>query len=473
MNAPFDRRQFLVRGSRSLFSLGLLSSPWLGLASAFADGTASATPASADAHFFLQILTPPTSGADCSYLFDARPLAMTQAGKLQNYLGVEPQAWTGSNGQSTWATSLVDPLAPYRDRFSILNGVHMATGFDGHDQNMNFLLTGNPFGGECFIPHLNRLAPGATTPLDALQKGNITALLKNTGSSVPLTAASALNLVNRLRALQPLDPSSKLLQFIDSRMAANSQGTSRFELGASAMRSALAEAPALGDQLRQVQLDPTVQDDFPGFVSLMSQAFRIGASRSAIIVVALDDNDTFDTHDVDSARLQPRAFKNYVSKLAQIFKLLADTPFDGTRSLWDVTTVMVASEFSRSMRQSGKPIDQTGTDHNPLNNSILIGGKGIKPGLVIGESDYRTPTETLSGAHRSMGSADSRLMGRPFDFQTLLPRADLPAGYQASDYLTVHSLVNTLYKRFGVPASAYRTLSRGGPAAATLDGLLT
>ena len=50
----------------------------------------------ADPHFFLLIVL--DGGADPSYMFDARPLSMTRAGKIQNYLGEEPGVWTGSNG---------------------------------------------------------------------------------------------------------------------------------------------------------------------------------------------------------------------------------------------------------------------------------------------------------------------------------------------------------------------------------------
>ena len=96
-------------------------------------------------HFFLLIVL--DGGADPSYMFDARPLSMTAAGKIQNYLGEEPSVWTDRNGQSTLATRLVAPLGKFRDRFSILNGVYMTPSFDGHLQNMNFLFSGNPFGG--------------------------------------------------------------------------------------------------------------------------------------------------------------------------------------------------------------------------------------------------------------------------------------------------------------------------------------
>ena len=99
---------------------------------------------------------------DSSYLFDARPLLMTQAGKIQNYLGEEPKIWQGINGQRSLATRLVDKLAPYRNRFSVINGIIMTTAFDGHPQNINCMFSGSPFGGDCFIPHLNQ---GQNSPL--------------------------------------------------------------------------------------------------------------------------------------------------------------------------------------------------------------------------------------------------------------------------------------------------------------------
>ena len=87
-----------------------------------------------DDHFYLQIFF--SGGMDPSYLFDARPLEMTRNNLLQNYVGKEPFAWTGNNGQRTWASDLCKELKPYKEDFSIVNGVLMATDFDGHPQNI-------------------------------------------------------------------------------------------------------------------------------------------------------------------------------------------------------------------------------------------------------------------------------------------------------------------------------------------------
>src|SRR4051794_10227211 len=88
--------------------------------------------AAADPHHFLLITFAQPSGLDASYLFDARPLSMTERKIIQNYRkGGEPERWTGANGQSCLATEIVKPLRPYRNHFSIVNGVTMAMGFDG------------------------------------------------------------------------------------------------------------------------------------------------------------------------------------------------------------------------------------------------------------------------------------------------------------------------------------------------------
>ena len=146
-------------------------------------------------HFFLMIVL--NGGADSSYMFDARPLSMTKAGKIQNYLGQEPSPWIGRNGVSALATSLIKPFVPFRDRFSVLNGVYMTPSFDGHLQNMNFLFTGNAFGGDSFIPHLNlpetgreptRKRPRSAIPSGVEQRARI-ARMRSQGLSTPRRTA--------------------------------------------------------------------------------------------------------------------------------------------------------------------------------------------------------------------------------------------------------------------------------------------
>jgi hypothetical protein len=49
----------------------------------------------------------------------------------------------------------------------------------------------------------------------------------------------------------------------------------------------------------------------------------------------------------------------------------------------------------------------------------------------------------------------------------------LPAAFDIKDYLTIGSVVNTIYTLFGVPKEHYRVLRRELPRAQVLNGLLT
>ena len=66
-----------------------------------------------------------------------------------------------------------------------------------------------------------------------------------------------------------------------------------------------------------------------------------------------------------------------------------------------------------------------------------------------------------------------KAMGRPFDFASMRNRDDLPEEFQIEDYLTISSVVNTVYSRFGVPAQYHRKTGRDTGAAPVLQGLLT
>ena len=52
--------------------------------------------------------------------------------------------------------------------------------------------------------------------------------------------------------------------------------------------------------------------------------------------------------------------------------------------------------FGRTMRAPDMPIAATGTNHNQFANSILLGGKGIRSGLVVGASDLADEKAVLS-----------------------------------------------------------------------------
>jgi uncharacterized protein (DUF1501 family) len=453
----FSRRDVIRLGAIGAGSIVL---PWRGQ-------MASAAP-DREPHFFLLIVL--EGGADPSYMFDARPLSMTRAGKIQNYLGEEPVPWTGRNGTSTLATRLVAPMRPLADRFSVLNGVYMTPGFDGHLQNMNFLFSGSPFGGDSFIPHLNSADTGRSPgSLDAvLPTAPVFVNVSNHSSVVPLQPNALEQLADRLREVEPPRANDKLGRFIRGRLSAGAEGEGRMAAGARLMLSSLDQAPDVHRKLAALQAPAEDLAPEAQAIALVAECFRLSLSRSAIYVL----REQFDVHDADQAKQQPKLFDEAVSKIAALFRALVDTPFDATKSMLDVTTVMVASEFGRTMRAPGMPISGTGTNHNQFANSVLLGGKGIRSGLVVGASDLPDEKSTPSKAHLAMDPPLEKLMGRPIDLRTLSVRPDQPAGFNIEDYLTVGSVVNTLYAMFFVPESHYRSAGRNLPPAPVLHGLL-
>lgn len=409
-------------------------------------------------HYFLHLIFP--GGFDCTYMFDGRPLSMTKAQKIQNYSGVEPNLWEGSNGTSTWAAVGTKPLESYKNDITIVNGVLMTPAFDGHLQNMNYLLTGNPFGGASFMPLLNT----ESLPLDGIISGDIYADQVNFSNFVPLTSADAKTLVESVRLKTPLNPTNQVWQYINSRYAANS-GKRSFSSSAAKMNSSIPSAARLEEYIRGVELPNS--ESIP-FLDVVGQFFKKGISRSAVISEQL----ATDAHAAVDAKKCPAMAETIATRTRDTINFLKNTPYDDKRSLFDVTTLMVSSEFSRTMLQKEANFDETGTDHNNFNNSIILAGKKIKMGQVIGQSDWRTADEALSKAHLAMDDGTKRLFGKPFDFAAGKPRADLPEEFKIQDYLTVGSVINTLYSAFGVDEKHFREFERNGGKPPVISQLL-
>ena len=201
------------------------------------------------------------------------------------------------------------------------------------------------------------------------------------------------------------------------RLAVQTGDSGRFSAASSLMLAGL-DGPAGAPSARQPDGRPArASAPEQQSLALIAECFRLSISRSAIYVLP----DSFDVHAPDQAKAQPRLFSDAIGRIATLFKGLNDTPFDAKRSLFDVTTVMVASELGRTMRGADLPIDQTGTNHNQFSNSILIGGKGIRAGMVLGASDLADEKATVSKAHLALDAMLEKTMGLPFDFATLSP----------------------------------------------------
>ena len=85
---------------------------------------------------------------------------------------------------------------------------------------------------------------------------------------------------------------------------------------------------------------------------------------------------------------------NTMDQIAAFIKTLKSTPFRNTnKSLFDMTTVVVGSDYARTSNLNGNDSyvqsgpNAFGNGHNWLNNNYILFGKGIKGGSWIGNTD--------------------------------------------------------------------------------------
>ena len=421
-----------------------------------------------DPHFFLSLTY--FGGWDHSYLFDARPLDMTTRGLIQNYSNSQPTVWSSGDTEDWLANPLVNGLKKFSQDFCIVKGVMMATTFDSHGQNENYIFTGNAFGGDSFIPVINQTGKvrQKQIPMDGVLSGGSSVTLTNGERMVELKPHDLKTVVETL-CNNPVDLSQPEYQFLMSRYQQIATGNGGFSAGAERLFSAGDKAIELSQRLAKINTDfSTVENETKAFVAMLAQLFANQVSFSA----QFNSYSQFDTHSAVGAKAQPTTFSYTIQEIKTLMDFLKSTPFDQNRSLLDVTTVMITSEFSRTMRIDGFPIDDTGTNHNTFNNTVLFAGKGIKGGQTIGGTDFQSSEEELSAAHLQIDPIQEKVFGKPFDYSLQKAVNEKPGEFKLDHYINFKNLVNTLYSLFEVPRDNWWTLERTGPVAPAVSRIL-
>ncbi len=453
MTYPLKRRDLLKYG---IAGIGL---PFLPLRSGWSQIQ--------DDHFLYMLHL--DSAADFTYLFDARPLEMTKNNLQVNYMEEEPTLWTGLNGQSCWASTATAPLHAYKNDFSIVNGVFVHPNDIGHTGPTDILFSGSQFGGPSFLPLINTLnAKNLPTTLDGIKLNGrmLFSVDRHQSSLIELSGSDVSSLIAALKINPQLSLYPDSLAFVLQRMQEgvllNPQG--QWSQGSGQLHQQLQKASQLARELSHLdfsQLDTQAQRQFLQIFSKISEA-RMG--RVALEVTAFFAGDPseqffFDDHGFPGASETRDKYQRLSQKIANTLEFFKTTAFDSQRSLLDVTTFVVTTEFGRTMRQQGVDFATSGTDHNPLCNSYLFAGKGIRTGCVFGASDFQSSQETLSGAHLQLDKDQLCLMAKPFDFTNELPLDVLPEVFNEDHYLNVNSIVNTLLRLFSVPEEHHRRKS--------------
>lgn len=417
-------------------------------------------------HFFLQIYI--NQGWDPIYLLDSRPLSMTAADLVQNYSALAPVQWQDDRGETCWVSPIAaGPLSQFRDRMAIVNGVLMSTDFDGHKQNRDYFFTGNAFGGPHFGAQMgSHLSERSKQAIDHLRVDS--AGEAQGGMIVSVRADSGFRLAEL--ASSSRKEFKDAYSYLESHTRQIAEGSGLSSVGLTRLADSLTNSDLARSRLMELKAKDFAKSPVQRSqqnTHLIMQAFKNGITRSATFWI----NRDCDTHAANQAQEQPAMYRNIVSQIEAIVTLLHKTPYDSKQSFLDLTTICIGSEFSRTMKQAGKSVDQTGTDHNTLSGQVLLLGKGIRGNRIIGASDFQLETEALSPAHMSLDPKKIKVMGRPFDFTTQVPSMERPAEYRRGDYLTIESVVNSLYRQFGVPRSFWReSAGKIAPIISALQG---
>lgn len=405
-------------------------------------------------HFFILFMV--EGGFDPLYFGDPRPQEMTEKNMIANYTPFDKEPpidfLTGQVAQA------MAPLKEHQDAISLIRGVIMNLGFDGHEQNLQVLFTGNPFVGSAnFLSPLNLVSQN--NPIDVLDFARVEQL-KDNRSRILTASPSHLEGLRGMALASEGDPlmieyRKKMLMRI--KAAAEGRG-GLFQKGSKELYQSLMANQSLKDSIQSLKMS-TTGDDFKSQTMAALASFKSQLASTA--VVRLSPNSAFDTHDSEGAKDSPDLAKRTMSALAECIQLLKQTFYDEDRSFLDVTTFAFTSEFGRTMRQTGKDIMRSGTDHNAFNNCVLVGGKNIKPGQIIGESDLKTAKEfndmaERSPHHRFFDPKDLKTFGKPYDFsRSQVIQTPLENEMSLENYISMHSVTNTIFEAFGVPRSSH------------------
>ncbi|MBY0385361.1 DUF1501 domain-containing protein [bacterium] len=418
--------------------------------------------------------------ADFTYMFDARPLEMTKFKLLANRTGAEPELWTGTNGQSCWASSLSAPLKSLKNDFTIVNGVFMDKTFAGHTNMIDLILSGNPLGGDSFVPWINSKNQALPkTSLDGIKKNSQSFYGNRLHSTlIEIEGKDSLELMTQLKKESQLAKFPDAITYATERMLQGSlQNTSgQWSQGSKNLWAQMPSAQSFAQQLSLLDTSSLSTDADLSFLSLFGKMAQQKMMRVGIENTIFNNdpnlNFFYDTHSINSTADHLSLYTRTHEKIAKTLQFFKSTAYDNQRSLLDVTTLMIASEFGRTMRQNFVPFDTCGTDHNILSNSFLFAGKGIKSGQVIGATDFQKPQERLSKTHLLLDKDRVCMMARPFDFSTERPLDVKPEVFDQEQYLNCGSIINTLFELFSMPKDIYRRKNSGSPIYPTLKTLL-
>lgn len=385
-----NRREFLKKT--------LLSSSVL-LASKFdnnllAQTLMNANTNSEDPHLLLVLRI--NGGWDTLMTFDCRTKEEYTSSKFTNseFFAFDNRFGSKKHGDC-YLGNVFAPMYPYLDDMAIVNGLMMNYGNSVHEINRAYMTSGNQDSSSNFATF---------TLAQALSKGNTHRVayrmeyepLLDGGYSQKVAAANLTSYkANQTDPYQSLiTDEDEISSFQKNILMENSKEQKSIE--------------SMVTYIEQLTKEINPSSEGHKQASYAIAGLASGFLKSAQIDFVNDGE--LDTHSGHQSR-QNSTLTSAFTTLAKLIAWMKKTPYKNDpsikKSVFDVTTILITSEFSRTAWPEGGD----GTSHNQFNNSCLLLGKNVNGGKVIGKSEVYKASEITSGGYNSMYHA------APFDFK--------------------------------------------------------
>lgn len=354
------------------------------------------------------------------------------------------------------------PLKPHLSEIAIINGLMMNHNDSGHETNRTYMVSGTNDIAYGFGPFQVAKAIKESSPFGVAYHMEYERV--NTGGYIKTLPISSLTTANN----QNTDQMNYDQILFDKALADGNDDIGR--LIETEMK--YAEQVKVLNEINTSLFANTLvgEDEFMKRIVPFIGGFGAGVIQGGSCDFANDGElDTHSNHQVRHTQTLTAAF----DRVAKIIQLLKETEYrgpnaNGKKSLFDLTTVLVMSEFARTASLDGGTNDSTG--HNQLNNTCLLFGKNIKGNQFVGKSH-------VFGRSETQDKATSILQGHLFDFTqarhltidemiALKGMSSLPTYV---DFIYPESIWRTIAKAFGVTSAADLPGLNGGFA---MDSLL-
>ncbi len=395
----FSRREFLQQSLTYAAATSFLSDLKL-----FAEPFRS-TPLSG--HFFVVVKT--LGGMDVTLGLD--PYTLPEGADAQDlFLEYRPEEITKVDNIAL--APAAKPLIPHASDCLIVNGVMMRRDA-GHDVINQYMMTGRGDGKAANLPVELAMAM-ESTPFGVITNGQ----LYLAGKATNLSATQDI-----------LQQSSQLLliDWIEERLKllAEKEGTPYEEAEKEMVKGK--------DAAQKIQaLLEVFQKDYGKLNATHAIAASLASGGSRFVQYDLPLQVQLDTHsNFEKVHLQEQTL--IWTQVADLFALFKKVPYK-EGSLFDATTFMVISEFSRTPYLN----PAKGKDHNPYTNSVLFAGKGIQKGKVVGKSRLITRKQTKTQAEH---------IAWPYNYKEQ-KLADSPEG---ASFIYPENIIKAVGQIFGNP----------------------